>query len=95
VLPTPSLVRSAHSLGAVSSEERVPVEQVMTGMTLHPLPAGWTPVEALVLVKCLDERGHPSWVYRTTAVPNREELLGALVVQVDLLRKELVAAWED
>lgn len=78
----------------MSSEDRLPVEQVMPGMTLHALPEGWTPVEALVLMKCLDEEGRSSWVYRTTATPNREELLGALVVHTDLLRKELVADWE-
>ncbi len=67
----------------------------MAGMTLHPLPEGWTPVEALVLMKCLNEDGHSVWVYRTTAVPNREELLGALIVHTDLLRKELADEWED
>ena len=79
----------------MSSEERVPVEQVMTGMTLQQLPEGWTPVEGLVLMKCLDEEGHSVWVYRTTAVPNREELLGALIVHTDLLRRELAGDWED
>ena len=88
--------RPARRYGAlVSTEERVPVEQVMTGMRLHPLPDGWTPVDALVLMKCLDETGRVTWLYRTTAVPNREELLGALMVHTDLLRKELVAEWDD
>ena len=86
---------SIYSLATVSSEERIPVERVMAGMTLHPLPEGWTPVEALVLMKCLNEEGHSVWVYRTTAVPNREELLGALIVHTDLLRKELADEWED
>jgi hypothetical protein len=79
----------------VAEDERIPVEQVLPGMTLHPLEAGWTPVEAFVLVKCLDEQGGASWVYRTTAAPNREELLGALAVQTELLRRELVRDWED
>ncbi len=79
----------------MSSEERVPVEEVMTGMKLHPSPEGWTPVEALVLIKCLDRDGHATWAHRTTAVPNREELLGALIVHTDLLRRELASDWED
>jgi len=62
-------------------------------MTRHPLPESWTPVEALVLIKCLDEEGEATWCYRTTARPNREELLGALVVHTDLLRKELLEEW--
>ncbi|MCU1671263.1 MAG: hypothetical protein JWP40_4190 [Blastococcus sp.] len=46
-------------------------------------------------MKCLDETGRPAWLYQTTAAPNREELLGALVVHTDLLRKELVSEWDD
>jgi hypothetical protein len=78
----------------MADDERIPVEQVLPGMSLHPLQPGWTPVEAFVLVKCFDEEGGASWVYRTTAVPNREELLGALVVHTELLRRELVREWE-
>jgi hypothetical protein len=77
------------------SEERLPVEQVMVGMTLHPLPESWTPVEALVLIKCLDESGSSAWCYRTTAAPNREELFGALVVHTELLKRELLSEWDN
>ena len=76
------------------ADERIPVADVLPGMGLHPLPNGWTPVEALVLIKCLDEGGASSWVYRTTAPPNREELLGALVVHTALLRNEILGDWE-
>ena len=76
------------------ADERIGVEKVLPGMTLHPLPNGWTPVEAFALIKCLDEDGDATWVYRTSAKPNREELLGALIVHSDLLRKELLEEWE-
>ncbi|WP_157018135.1 hypothetical protein [Cryptosporangium arvum] len=33
--------------------------------------------------------------YRTSRPPNREELLGALAVQVALLRRELLDDWSD
>jgi hypothetical protein len=59
------------------------------------LEAGWTPVEAFVLIKCLDESGEAAWSYRTTNRLNREELLGALIVHTDLLRRELVDEWND
>ena len=42
------------------------------------------------MIKCLDAEGKSNWVYRTTSAPNREELLGALRVQVALLERELV-----
>lgn len=52
-------------------------------------------MEAFVLVKCLDEEGDATWAYRTTHRLNREELLGALTVQVDVLRKELRDEWDE
>jgi hypothetical protein len=64
-------------------------------LELHPLEPGHTAIEAFVLVKVLDEGGKVSWAYRTTNRLNREELLGALTVQVDVLRKELRDEWDD
>ncbi len=74
---------------------RLPIADVLPGMGLHPLDEGWTPLEAFVLVKSLDENGNASWSYRTTHPPNREELLGALVVQTELLRRELADQWDS
>jgi hypothetical protein len=74
----------------MSEEERIPVAEVLPGMGLHRLLPGWTPVEAFVVIKCLDETGRSSWCYRTTSPPNREELLGALRVQTMVLERELV-----
>lgn len=76
-------------------ETRVPVTEVLTGLEVHPLSPGDTPIEAFVLIKLLTSDGHTSWAYRTTHRLNREELLGALVVQVDVLRKELRDEWDD
>lgn len=76
-------------------EVRVPVPEVLTGLEVHPLPPGSAALEAFVLVKLLDGAGHVSWAYRTTHRLNREELLGALTVQVDVLRKELRDEWDD
>lgn len=74
---------------------RVPVEQVLRGLELHPLLAGETAIEAFVLIKVLDADGHVGWSYRTTNRLNRQELLGALTIQVDVLRKELRDEWDD
>jgi hypothetical protein len=75
------------------SDERLPIATVLRGMEVHALPEGWTPVEALCVVKCLDAEGHVQWSYRTTHRLNREELLGALVVHTEVLRHELVSEW--
>lgn len=77
------------------NESRVPVEQVLKGLELHPLGPHETALEAFVLVKLLDEDGHVGWSYCTTHQLNREELLGALMVQTDVLRKELRDEWDD
>jgi hypothetical protein len=70
-------------------EERKPIEEVLAGHSIHPLPEGWTPLEAFVLVKCMDEGGDSAWSFRTTNPLNLEELLGALTVQV----KAVNASW--
>jgi hypothetical protein len=76
-------------------EQRVPIAEVLPGLEIHPLGDGSTPIEAFVLIKALDEDGSPTWAYRTTNRLNREELLGALIVQTDVLRKELRDEWDD
>ncbi len=85
----------SHSGVPGSDEHRVPVSEALTGLEVHPLPSGSTAVEAFVLIKMLDEEGDPTWAYRTTNRLNREELLGALMVQVAVLKKELRDEWDD
>lgn len=76
-------------------EPRQPIADVLKGLEVHPLEDGWTAMEAFVMVKCLDESGIATWSYRTTNKLNREELLGVLILQADLLRKELIEEWES
>lgn len=78
----------------MTDQERASLADVLPGFSIHQLPDGWTPLEAIVLVKCLDEEGHSSWAFRTTPNLNDEELLGALMVRTDLLRRELLEAYE-
>jgi hypothetical protein len=86
---------SSHAGRAEPGEQRHPLAQALPGLEVYALDPGWTPVEAFILVKCLDEEGRVTWAYRTTAQLSREELLGALTVQVDVLRKELRDEWDD
>jgi hypothetical protein len=79
----------------MSDVPRKPIEEVLPGFSLHPLDDGWTPLQAFVLIKSLDEDGDTAWSYRTSEALNLEELLGALTVQVELLRNKLVRHWED
>jgi hypothetical protein len=77
-----------------TDEPRVPISEALPGMGIHPFGEGEIPVSAFVLVKVLDEDGSPGWSFRTTEPPNREELLGALVVQVEILKASLTEDWD-
>jgi len=79
----------------MTDDEHRPIEVVMPGQTIHPPPDGWTPIEAFVLVKCMDETGDSARSVRTTNPLNLEELLGTLTGQVDLVKQRLVDARED
>ena len=76
-------------------ESRVAISEALAGLEIHPLQPGDTAIEAFVLIKMLDADGDTSWGYRTTNRLNREELLGALMVQVAVLKKELRDEWDD
>ena len=79
----------------MSDEERKPIEEVLPGYSIHPLPDGWTPIEAFVLVKCMDGTGVSTWSFRTSNPLNLEELLGVLTVQVEVIKDKLAIEWED
>ena len=79
----------------MADDERRPIGDVLPGFTLHPLDEGWTPLQAFVLVRSFDDEGDTAWSFRTSEQMNLEELLGALTVQVAVLRRKLTRAWED
>lgn len=69
--------------------------QPTEGLQFRELPPGWMPLAGALLVKCLDEDGNPTWAFRTTDDVNDEELLGALTVRTDLLRRGLLDSYLD
>jgi hypothetical protein len=79
----------------MSDEDRHPIEAVLPEFRLHPLSDGWMPLQDFVLVKALDEDGEVAWAFRTSEPFNLEELLGALTLQVETLKRKLVRDWED
>lgn len=80
-----------------AEEVRRPIGEVLggAGFDIYTLPAGWMPLEGVVLVKCLDEDGQSSWAFRSTAGLNDEELLGALIVRTELCRRETLDTYVD
>jgi hypothetical protein len=78
----------------MTEDQRIPIESVLTGAKIHPFEAGTVFLEAYVIAKVVDPEGGATWTYRTTNAFNREELLGALTIQLGLLRRELLSEWE-
>ena len=67
---------------------------MLPGLQLHALETDVTATFAFCLTRTVDEEGRVGWCYRTSAAPNREELLGALMVRTAILKNELTAEWE-
>jgi hypothetical protein len=80
----------------MANDETQPIGRVLgDGIAIAPLPAGWTALEGVVLVKCLDADGAVSWAFRLTDGLNHEEMIGALTVQLDLMRGEVSELFRD
>ena len=79
----------------MTEDERVPLADVLGDLKIHPLPDGWTALDAFLVIKVVDDEGQVTWSYRTTSAPNQEELLGVLTVQCDLLRRKISAQFEE
>ncbi len=78
-----------------SEENYVAVGEALSTMQIRPLPTGWSPLEAFVLVKCIDESGRANWLFRTTSGINDEELLGSMVIQTELIKADILRSWES
>lgn len=65
----------------------------MRGFEILPLPEGHTADTAWMLIKMRDSDGGINWCWRSPGISNQEELLGALLVQVELLKQRLVDDW--
>ena len=88
--------RGHRPVGSESMDDpQIPVGDALSGLTISPLPEGWTPLEALCMVKSLGEDGSPKWAMRMTEGINAEELLGALVIHTDLLKQDMLNDWAD
>ncbi|GAA4065760.1 hypothetical protein [Actinomadura miaoliensis] len=76
-------------------EDPIPIGQALAGLEIHGLPEKWTALDAIVLVKCLDSHGEPSWAFRRTKGISDEEMLGALIVRADLARRDILDLFDE
>lgn len=75
------------------TESQIPIGDALRGVTITSLPDGWTPLESLCMVKCLDEDGKPKWAFRMSDGINDEEMLGAMVLHTEMFKKEMMDDW--
>jgi hypothetical protein len=76
-------------------DPQIPIGEVLRGLTVAALPESWTPLDVICTVKCLGEDGSPKWALRLTDGINSEELLGALTIHTDLLKRDMLNNWSD
>ena len=65
-----------------------PIGQVLNGIEILDLLPDSIAMDAVVLVKCLDEDGDPCWYTRYTEGLSTAETIGALTMALDLCRDE-------
>lgn len=67
----------------------------MLGLDVLSLPEGFTPLEAVSVIKALDEEGRVSLLMRSTEGLNSWESLGMLAAAAAVTREGLVSVFED
>jgi len=59
------------------------------------LPPKWTPLEAVAVIKCLDEEGNLGFVIRSTESLSPWECFGLLELAAKSQAKDIVDGFED
>ncbi len=61
------------------------------GLEAEPMPDGWTPLEAVVVMKCLDETGEVALLTRSTEALRSWDAVGMLTAALDTQRDDVRA----
>lgn len=72
----------------------LPIGDVFPGTYLLPMPDGCVVETLIVFSKARFEDGSTAWSWRSPGITNHEELLGALIMQVEMLKENLLENWE-
>ncbi len=73
---------------------RLPVGEVLNGLTLVPLDPGTVALECVVIVKTIDEDGDPSWSLRYSETISPVEIIGALDVMHSHQKLQFENNWQ-
>jgi hypothetical protein len=81
-------------MGEPNELGHLPIGDVLPGMTMMPLEEGFVAETVFALIKMRGDDGATVWGWRSPEITNHEEVLGALIVQVELLKQQLLDSWE-
>lgn len=74
-------------------EDYVQVSTALGNLHIKPLPETHIPVEAIILIKSIDEDGDTSWFTRYTWCLTEIETLGAIAAVHELLKREVLNSY--
>lgn len=63
--------------------------------TSEPFPEGWTPIEAVAVLKCLDDEGQLAFVLRSTQTLTDWECFALLQLAAESQKREIVEGFES
>lgn len=63
------------------------------GLDASPLPDGYIPLEAVVIIKTLNDAGESSLVIRHAGEITDWERMGMLTAALDVVKEQTVASW--
>jgi hypothetical protein len=68
---------------------------VIFGLKTRPLPTKWTPLDAVAVIKCLNEDGELGFVIRSTKTLSSWESVGLLKVATESQINDILEDIED
>lgn len=81
-------------MAEVNGLEQLPIGDVFPDVHLAPFPDNCVVETVFVFTKVRFEDGATAWSWLSPGITNQEELLGALIMQVETLKVSLLESWE-
>lgn len=72
----------------------VPAGPVLNGLEIADPPSGVIPLDAIIIIKALDEEGNVAWYSRYTKDLTTAESVGALIGMSDLERQRFMDLYQ-
>lgn len=82
-------------MAEVKGSTHLPIGEVFPDVYLAPIPdVGCVAETVFVFTKWRYDDGTTEWSWLSPGITNQEELLGALIMQVEVLKASMLDSWE-